>query len=192
MKSLDNAKQIFGNAKYALYLAYRTEKKYYLYRGMAAFADTVLTLADVIFPAVIIAYLYPNLYPEHAAFCAVLWGIICLSVRLSKNILEKKTWDSNEKIAMETKLKMDEGVSCIRYEELELSDTQDELAFAKQSVERGSGCDCQHIDRDCRDNGFSLQSDRHFVQSIHFFPVPCGTCPACEFPYKRPAGKCTL
>ncbi len=138
MKSLDNAKQIFGNAKYALYLAYRTEKKYYLYRGMAAFADTVLTLADVIFPAVIIAYLYPNLYPEHAAFCAVLWGIICLSVRLSKNILEKKTWDSNEKIAMETKLKMDEGVSCIRYEELELSDTQDELAFAKQSVERGS------------------------------------------------------
>ncbi len=138
MKSLDNAKQIFGNAKYALYLAYRTEKKYYLYRGMAAFADTVLTLADVIFPAVIIAYLYPNLYPEHAAFCAVLWGIICLSVRLSKNILEKKTWDSNEKIAMETKLKMDEGVSCIRYEELELLDTQDELAFAKQSVERGS------------------------------------------------------
>ena len=138
MKFREKRKQTLGNAKYAIQMVYGIDKKYYLYHTMIALADTLQTVFSVIFPAAVIGYLYPALQLEKAVVCASLWGFLQLALSLARNIFWKKVSLAYVCIFIDIKLKMENWVSQIRYEELEQANSQDALAFATKCIERGS------------------------------------------------------
>ena len=131
-------KKICGNIGSSMKMAASYSRSYFLYQTANALLGAGATVAGVVFPAAIIRCLYPEPIMESAIAYVLAWAVLQFFFNISQNGIGKLAGIEEKRINAGIMSRLNRGVSGIRYEEAEQSETLDRIAFARKSVERSS------------------------------------------------------